>query len=199
MDARFDAIVLAGGRGDRMSGQAKPQLPVGDATMLERVLSAADSAGTRIVVGPRQPVPPGVQLVGEEPPGSGPVAGLAAGLGRSSAALVVVLAADLPFLTSAAIDALVAELDGDADADGALCVDETGRGQYLLGAWRVEAIRRVLAGLAPLPGRAMRELLPSMRVRRVALPIPADAPAPWTDIDTPDDLRQARGQVRPTR
>ncbi len=194
MTGHYDAIVLAGGGSSRMSGQPKPQLLVGDATMLERVIEAVGGAGTRVIAGPPQPVPEGVRLVQEDPVGSGPVAGLAAGLAQISAEVVVVVAADLPFLTSALIETLVAGLD--AEADVALLVDENGRDQYLLGAWRTDRLREALADLVPLPGRAMRELLAMVEVARIEVPAPRAGPVPWTDIDTPADLDRARRRVK---
>lgn len=196
MTSAFDAIVLAGGRGSRMSGRAKPQLAVGDATMLERVLSAVRGAGTRIVVGPPQPAPDGVLVVQEQTPGSGPVAGVAAGLDHLSAQVVVVLAADLPFVTVDVVSSLLSALTGDPEVEAALLVDENGRDQYLLGAWRVDRLRRALAGLEPLPGRAMRDLVRAARVTRIEVPPHGAAPPPWTDIDTPADLYRARGRVQ---
>jgi len=194
MTSGYDAIVLAGGRSSRMSGQPKPQLRVGYATMLERVLVAVGGAGTRVIAGPLQPVPDGVRLVQEDPVGSGPVAGLAAGVTQISADVVVVVAADLPFLTSSLIETLVAGLD--AEADVALLVDENGRDQYLLGAWRTGRLRTALAELEPLPGRAMRDLLATVRVARVEVRAPNGAPVPWTDVDTPADLDRARRRVQ---
>lgn len=192
MGRRYDVIVLAGGRARRMSGQAKPQLYVGESTMLERVLSAVPDAEVRIVVGPRQPVPERVLVVRERPAGSGPVAGLAAGLVHGFAPIVVVLAADLPFLTSRAIGALVVALEAAGDADVALSADGQGRDQFLLGAWRRAPLSAALSELTPLPGRAMRELLQVLRVRRVELRHPDGAVPPWTDIDTAEDLIRAR-------
>lgn len=195
MTGGYDAIVLAGGHGARLGGAAKPQLAIGDATLLDRVLAAVQPAGSRIVVGPPQPLPDGVLLVQEEPPGSGPVAGLATGLAQTSADIVVVVAADLPFLTVEVIEAVHVVLDG-GEADVALVMDENGRDQYLLGAWRAAPLRGALLELAPLPGRAMRELVRTLRVARVDVAGPGEAPAPWTDIDTPADLERARDQVR---
>ena len=195
MALAFDAIVLAGGRSSRMPGQRKPQLPVGNATMLQRVLAAVGRAGTRVVVGPPQPVPDRVVVVQETPPGSGPVSGLAAGTAEITAEIVLVVAADLPFLTPELIEALIDGLT--AEADVALLVDENGRDQYLLGAWRSAALRRALGDLDPLPGRAMRELLARLEVARVAVPVPKGSPAPWTDVDTPADLQHARAAGQP--
>ncbi|MDQ1644151.1 MAG: molybdenum cofactor guanylyltransferase, partial [Cryptosporangiaceae bacterium] len=64
----FAAIVLAGGRASRLGGVHKPGLRIGGATLLDRVLAAATGAGTRIVVGPPQQVPPGVVVLREDPP-----------------------------------------------------------------------------------------------------------------------------------
>lgn len=178
-----------------MSGQAKPQLRVGDATMLDRVLTAVSGAGARIVVGPPQPVPAGVVIVQEQPAGSGPVAGAAAGLAEVSAEIVVLLAVDLPFLTAELIQTLVGALG--ADDEVAVLIDEAGRDQFLLSAWRASALRRSLTELAPLAGRAMRDVVAAVRVTRVEVATPRDGPAPWTDVDTPADLDCARGHVQP--
>ncbi|MDQ3506172.1 MAG: molybdenum cofactor guanylyltransferase [Actinomycetota bacterium] len=193
--AGYDAIVLAGGRASRMSGQAKPQLTVGEATMVDRVLSAVRGAANRVVVGPPQSVPDGVVLVQEQPAGGGPVAGMAAGLRQVEAALVVVLAADLPFLSAEVIASLLAGLDGDPAADLALLVDEHGRDQYLVGAWRTGRLRAALAELEPLPGRSMRDLVCAVRMLRVSMPAGSAELPPWTDVDTPADLERARSQA----
>ncbi len=209
MTGEYDAIVLAGGRASRLAGAAKPQLQVGDQTMLERVLAAVGAAGTRIVVGPAQAMPAGVEQVQEQPAGGGPVAALAAGLARVSAPIVVVLAADLPFVTAELIATLVAGLYDRADHDQAgrdqndrdqddvaLLVDEHGRGQYLLSAWRTNPLRDALAQLEPLPGTAMKALVRALRVRRIEVAEPFEGPAPWTDVDTPADLEQTRDWLR---
>lgn len=178
-----------------MAEPAKPQLRVGGTTMLARVLTAVSGAGERVVVGPLQPVPAGVVIVQEQPAGSGPVAAVAAGLARVSAEFVVLLAADLPHLNPETIAALLSTMDTAAEADAALLVDETGRDQYLLSAWRADRLRTTLAGLEPLLDSSMREVVAAVRVARVKLPAPSDAPAPWTDVDTPADLDRARGHV----
>src|ERR1700710_2294218 len=142
----FAAVVLAGGRAARLGGQPKPQLDVGGRSMLSAVLTALDGAAPRVVVGPPQPVPPGVLLVREEPPGAAPVPALAAGLAAvGDAEVVAVLAADLPFVTVDLVTALRTRLTGD----GVLVVDDTGRDQLLLGVWRTAALRAATAGVRP--------------------------------------------------
>jgi molybdopterin-guanine dinucleotide biosynthesis protein A len=80
----YCAVILAGGAGRRLGGEAKPTLPVAGEPMLARVLAAVADAAIRVVVGPpalAPMLPNGVHLIREHPPGGGPVAGLAAGLG----------------------------------------------------------------------------------------------------------------------
>ncbi len=99
------------------------------------------------------------------------------------------LAADLPFLTPATVDALrQACVDG---VDGAVLVDADGRDQYLAGVWRVAALERALAEFGDPAGGAMRRLVGGLTVSPVALP--ATSPAPWFDCDDPQDLERAKG------
>ncbi|TQN41378.1 molybdopterin-guanine dinucleotide biosynthesis protein A [Blastococcus colisei] len=191
------AVILAGGRAARLGGQAKPQLLVGGRPILSAVLDAVAAAERRIVVGPPQPVPPDVVLVREQPPGGGPVAAVRAGLAEVLTDVVVVLAGDLPFLTADLVAGLRARLTGE----GVLVVDDTGRDQYLLGAWRTDALR---AAVSHVQGpTSLRRVLGSIAVRRWRPEAPADAPPPWLDCDTPADLARARamadGHLAPPR
>ena len=182
----YTAVVLAGGRAARLGGQAKPQLEVGGRTMLAAVLAAVEDAERRVVVGPPQPMPDDVVMVRERPPGGGPVPALRAGLPEVTTDVVVVLAGDLPFLTAA----LVRELRERLTGDGVLVVDDTGRDQLLLGAWRTPALRAAVASVAgPVPLRRVLAPLSAHRFRPVIAP---GTPPPWMDCDTPADLARAR-------
>ena len=184
----YAAVVLAGGKAARLGGRHKPQLQVGGRAMLHTVLAAVADAEPRVVVGPPQPVPPGVVLTRETPPGGGPVPALRAGLAAVPGDVVVVLAGDLPFLTAGLVTALRERLTGD----GVLVVDETGRDQLLLGAWRTEVLRAAVAGAGG--PTSLRSVLAPLAVRRYRPPVPPGGPAPWTDCDTPADLARARAQ-----
>ncbi|NUW41709.1 molybdenum cofactor guanylyltransferase [Nonomuraea rhodomycinica] len=119
MDAGYDAVVLAGGEARRLGGADKPGLVVGGRTLLERVAGAVSGAGRVVVVGPARDLP-GVVFTQEDPPGGGPVPALRAGLREVTAPRVVLLAADLPFLTPPHISALLAAADApDAPAPAA--------------------------------------------------------------------------------
>jgi molybdenum cofactor guanylyltransferase len=181
----YSAVVLAGGRAERLGGQAKPQLRVGGRTMLGAVLDAVADARRRVVVGPVQDLPPDVVLTRETPPGGGPVAALRAGLEHVETAAVVVLAADLPFLAAD----LVTELRARLRRDGVLVVDDTGRDQFLLGAWDTGALRAAAADPAAV---ALHRVVSGLAVDRFHPPVAPGRPAPWLDCDTPEELARAR-------
>jgi molybdenum cofactor guanylyltransferase len=186
---RYGAVILAGGAGRRLGGPGKPALLVRGQRMVDRVLAAVADAAPQVVVGPPDlSLPAGVLRTREEPPGGGPVAAAAAGLSLVDATEVALLAADLPFLTGAAVEAL-----RRARADGAVFVDGTGRRQILCGVWRTAALRDRLASIAPggLAGVPLHRLLDGLAVVEVAWG-EAGAP-PWYDCDTDAELERAEG------
>jgi len=195
------AVVLAGGGAKRMGGATKPVRRVGGVALLARVLAASAAATPRVVVGPLELVPllpRGVSLTQENPPGGGPVAATAAGVGLISGAIddetqIAVLAADLPFLTPSTVDA-IAEAAAGEGYDAAVLVDDTGRPQWLCGVWRARALTARLSELGDPAGHGMRDLVTGLRVARVQSAIAA--PPPWFDCDTEDDLRRAEELIR---
>jgi molybdopterin-guanine dinucleotide biosynthesis protein A len=102
----LSALILTGGLGRRM-GQDKAWLKLGDLPLVEhltrRILPLADelifSTNKPDRFEPflqRLPVP--AQLVADQTPGIGPLAGISSGLSRASHDLVLVLAVDMPFV-----------------------------------------------------------------------------------------------------
>jgi CTP:molybdopterin cytidylyltransferase MocA len=123
------ALIIAGGRGERLAASAPTEVPVKpllqDATgrrLIDRVLDACTVLPEcrRIVVAGEMPLPDDVTRVREDPPLAGPAAGIAAGVTAIPADYtgdVLVLPADL-----AAPASVVAALDrpGVITADGRL-------------------------------------------------------------------------------
>ncbi|MFG1946552.1 molybdenum cofactor guanylyltransferase [Nonomuraea sp. NPDC048826] len=206
----FDAVILAGGRAERLGGVDKPGLEVGGVPMAANVAAAARDAarttagsdgGRVIVVGPPRAIPDAV-FVREDPPGAGPVPALRAGLAEVTAPWVILLAADLPFLAPPHL-AILLERTGDpasrqaamaadpgvragTEVRGVVAVDGDGREQWLLGVWQAAALRQALAAYED---RSLRGLLGPLADRRV--PLPREA---WFDCDTGDDLKEARNE-----
>ncbi|MET3860816.1 molybdopterin molybdotransferase [Dietzia sp. 2505] len=180
------AIVLTGGRGSRLGGADKAGIAVAGRPMLQAVVDAAAA-----VAGPVVTVGPGGDTC-EEPPYSGPVAGIAAGLAAlpERVDLVVVVACDLPDLDAVTLSVLVAALGRPAAAStrrpaAALAVDAGGRDQYLLAVWhrpalaaRLDALRRS----GGLGGRPVRALYDGEVLTRVGVGAPARDVDTWAEV-----------------
>ncbi|MGW4929518.1 NTP transferase domain-containing protein [Agromyces sp. NPDC004153] len=182
----LDAVILMGGRAERLGGAAKGDLRVDGRTLLERVVDAADVVRDRVVVGEigASVLPIDVRVVREEPPFGGPAAAVAAGVRAlgGDADAVLLLAGDQPFV-AAAIPPLLEALDrGAADADGARAVDADGRAQHLTCVVRRAALEAAVAAASDgrsLDGVSMRRLLEPLRLVDVAVP-----PEATMDVDT---------------
>jgi molybdopterin-guanine dinucleotide biosynthesis protein A len=199
----FDAVVLAGGRSMRLGGTDKPGLIVGGQSLLGAVVSTVISAGADqiVVVGPERPaaLSPGtgdlgpgaggrVRYAREDPPGRGPVAALACGLEQVSAPVIVLLAADLPFLRPAHVTRLLTALAAQ-EGPGVVLLDDSARPQWLVSGWLAAGLRGALdrypvSSLGGLLGPLDPVLLPDETT--------AGEPPGWLDCDTAGDLRQAR-------
>jgi molybdopterin-guanine dinucleotide biosynthesis protein A len=181
----YDAVILAGGAARRLGGTDKPGAVVGGRPLIVSVAAAAAAARRLVIVGPARPELPDAIVVREDPPGSGPVPALRAGLAEVTAAWTAVLAADLPFLRPAHVAGL---LRAAAGRTGAVLADDTGRDQWLAGVWHSERLRAALAGY---PGASLRGLLGPLDPVRVRPPA-GERPPPWYDCDTAQDLARAR-------
>ena len=160
----FDAIILAGGRGSRLGGVSKADLVVGGRRLLDVVLEAVRRARTTVVVGPVA-APDGVLVTVEDPPGTGPAAGIVAGLEsvERSAEWTVVLACDLPGV-QAAVPRLLAATTRSTDLDGYCLASAGGNPQWLLGIHRTTRLRAVARAYGDPRNRSVRGLLAGMRL-----------------------------------
>lgn len=164
-----------------MQGPDKTRLVIGERSLLDRAVDAVGGAETVVVVGPQRETARDVTWTLEDPPGGGPAAALAAGLAAVTAPQVVVLAADLPFVTGAHVEELLTALSGD----GVVVIDDGGREQWLFSAWRTEVLR--VTSLEP--GRALRDVLGAVTPAKLRLT--RGGSMPWFDCDTPEDVRRA--------
>ena len=187
----FDAVVLTGGRGSRLGGTSKAALRQGSERILDRVLTGLAGARQIVVVGPDEGLPTSVLVTREEPAGSGPCAGLVAGVHALAAAnpkpaeWTMVLAVDL-VAAGQAIDVLLRVAPGlPAAADGVCLRHADGFRQHLLGIHRTGPLRRAIADYGDPTNRSVRSLLDLLTIaeRQVCDEVVAD-------LDTPEDLVQ---------
>lgn len=190
----FDAVIVAGGKGSRMGYVSKADLQVQGERLLDRVLRAASGARTRVVVGTTS-VPDGVLLTMEEPAGSGPAAGVQAGLAviDEPAEWTLVLACDLPDAPAAVNQLLAALPSAPAEADALCLLAPDGSLQNLLAIYHTQALLGAYEAFGDPRNRSVRAVVSSLNR------IPVDAGTASTgDLDTPEDLA-AWNQTHPPK
>jgi molybdenum cofactor guanylyltransferase len=188
-----DAAILAGGRARRLGGQDKRALRVGPTTILERQLAALDGLVDRVFVVGADPVAGGGPLpavVADRLPNAGALGGLYTALCEAAGSHVLVVACDLPFVTTA----LLARLIGLADSTRDAVVPRSTDGLQPLCAVYArrladEVRRRIESGRLKI-----QDLLGTIRVREVG---PAEIATfdlegrLFFNVNTPDDLAEA--------
>jgi molybdopterin-guanine dinucleotide biosynthesis protein A len=183
LGAEFCAVVLTGGRAERMDGVDKGSVQLGGRTLLDYALDALRSAAEVVVVGDPVETEWLVSFVREDPPYSGPVAALLTGRDALlvSPRIVGVLAVDMPWVTAGTISRLQQAALGH---DGAFLTDANGRRQ-LAGVIDAERLEQVRPDHVGQQGMALHELLQRLDIADVA---PEDEDE-GRDVDTWADLR----------
>lgn len=100
------AIILAGGDSTRM-GSDKANLVLGEQTLLQHVIATMQQLFPEVIVSVRQ-FRPEISLpqICDEELDAGPLAGVAAGLGKITLPWAFVVACDMPFMQTAVVDLL---------------------------------------------------------------------------------------------
>jgi molybdopterin-guanine dinucleotide biosynthesis protein A len=185
MTSRIGAVVLTGGGAVRLDGADKASIELGGLTLLEHALGALLDIDEVVVVGDPVPTTRPVTFTREDPAGGGPAAGVLAGL-RAFARrpdVLVVLAVDMPLVTSSTVRRLTEALEHD----GAILIDDSRRVQYLCAAYRTDALDAVRPSYEEEHGLSMRDLVGRLRLDQVAAFGPESR-----DLDTWSDLRDLR-------
>lgn len=185
--------VFVGGRGSRMGGAAKGLLELPDGRrVLDRLIEEARAAlpeADIVLVGAAEPYASfGLPALRDEPPGIGPLGGLAALLMHAQAAerdACVALACDLPFVSRALILRLANELR-DAIA---LAPRREGVWEPLLGRYMVSALPAVREAVAANQ-RSLQKLFLRLGAGAAELPLEGHEARELFDWDTPEDLRR---------
>ena len=174
------AIIVVGGRAQRLGGVNKPWLSIQGKPMIDHILeSTLPHVQQCVLVGD---APDGwsnaaVVLTREEPAGGGPVAAVRAGMQllRPDIDEVLLLAGDAPFIDDALSALLTVEL-----TDGAVAVEADGRSQYLCARVRRSDLDTALAAAET----SMQSVFKGLRVHTVS--------AALMDADTWEDVAVLR-------
>lgn len=193
---KFPAVILAGGRATRMGGGDKSLLQLGSGTVLDQVIARLRPQVSDIALNAngdaqrftRFGVPVLSDVVDGQP---GPLAGMLTAMdwaAESGAIAVVTVAADTPFLP----DDLVARLGSGP----AMAAAQGGVLHPTCGVWPVTLRNDLRAAL----GQGMRKLrLWAQGHDTQVIEFPAQNIDPFFNINTPEDLAQARAWVNEAR
>jgi molybdenum cofactor guanylyltransferase len=192
------AAILAGGRARRFGGADKASLPLGRARIIDRQLAAlaAVADDVRIVAAARDGcAAPGIRVIPDAVADAGPLGGLYSALLDAAHERVLILACDLPFVTTALLERLVAESGSGQEIDAV--VPRSARGLEPLCA--LYMTRAADAARARIDRGDLRVagLLADLRVRELGPEALAayDAGSLFENVNTPHDHARARGWV----
>jgi len=191
MIADCTAIILAGGESQRM-GRDKATLALGEHSLLQRVVAIVQPLFPQVLVSVRQPRPD-IELpqICDTQPNAGPLAGLCAALEKSTTPWIFAVATDMPFVQAALIEHLALRR---ADFQAVVPV-VAGHPQPLAAFYTVGAlavIQDLLAGNGKRSLRAALERLNVCYVDESELRAADPGLRSFFDLDTPEDLAQAR-------
>jgi molybdopterin-guanine dinucleotide biosynthesis protein A len=200
------AAILAGGRARRLGGADKASLIVGGVRIIEHQLAALAPVADdiRIVAGnPSRYAGLQVPVIADAIDGAGPLGGLFTALSDARHEWVVVLACDLPFLSAALLERLVAEIrpalshvEGTGEQIDAV-VPRSARGLEPLCAVYRRGCAAAARARIDRGDLAVVGLLTDLRVRELG----PHALAPYDDgtlfenVNTPHDYARARERV----
>jgi len=188
MDNRRElaAAILAGGRAKRMDGVNKGTLVIGRTAIIDRQLQTLGEVAHDIFVVGRSDIAwtsRGLRVISDEIPDAGPLGGIYTAIVRSPCERTLVVACDMPFLSSAFLRELAAVKDAD------LVIPRHARGHEPLCAIYSRACAEdIRERLARGVNEASR-LPVGMRVTEVDV----DNETFFVNVNTPHDYERAKG------
>ena len=188
------AIIMAGGDSQRM-GTDKANVTLGEKTLLQAVIATMRQLFPQVIVSVRQPRP-GIDLpqVCDEQPNGGPLAGLAASLGKITTPWAFTVACDMPFVVPEVVELLA----GYRLQHQAVVPVVHGHPQPLAAFYAAGCLAPLRVSLAAQQ-KSLRGALQQLDVRYVdeAEMLQADPHLrSFFDLDTPQDVEVAKNQEK---
>jgi len=192
----LSGVVLAGGRNSRMGGIDKGQLLFQGLPLVSRTAGMLAGVFGEVVLVTNSAeaytgLPPGVLRIADLYPGRGPLAGVHAGLVRSSGEAACCVACDMPFLSAAFLRRLARRfLRLDCDV---LLPRVGGEIEPLAAIYRRSLLPALEGLLADGHGNSLRRLYPVVRTEYLELGQTAAVRRLFTNLNTPEDYRRLCG------
>lgn len=189
------AFILAGGASSRM-GTDKSQLRLEQQTFTQRIAETLLQLTDSVFIVGRDSDESSLRSVADVYPKWGALGGIHAALAACSREWAIVVACDLPFVTSELFSYLA---DQRMDHDAVVPIQEDGRPQPLAALYRVDPCLRQATDLIEAGRRRPLDLLEAVETRWVAfdeLRNFARAHSFFVNINTPEDYDAIRGHSR---
>ena len=201
--SNLEAFILIGGRSSRM-GIDKASIELGGESLLHRAAETVreglpDTPVTAVAASASQfainAIASGVPFIFDLYEGRGPLGGLHAALANARSPWIFLLACDYPFVSAGLISFLSRRID---DQFGAVVPEQSdGRMQPLCAFYKTEPAMALVQSILERPRVTppMHEVAEGLMPQIVKFEEYSDlpnAPALFTNINTPDDLRSAR-------
>lgn len=189
------AFILAGGASSRM-GTDKSQLRLEQQTFTQRIAETLLQLTDSVFIVGRDSDESSLRSVADVYPKWGALGGIHAALAACSREWAIVVACDLPFVTSELFSYLAEQR---MDHDAIVPIQEDGRPQPLAALYRVDPCLRQATDLIEAGRRRPLDLLEAVKTRWVAfdeLRNFARAQSFFVNINTPEDYDAIRGHSR---
>ncbi len=192
MQPALTVAVLAGGRSRRM-GRDKALLPMGESTLLQRVMDAAAPVSDQHLLITNSPAshalfawPQAADLY----PDKGPLGGLYTALSHTKTDHLLLLACDLPYLNTPFLRFLCEQID-----DNQAIVPDSADGQQPLCAIYNRSVLTAVTHALQQNQLGMRRLLSQLSIRTISPdqwhPFDSDNRL-FTNLNTPEDYRSSQ-------
>ncbi len=189
------AFILAGGASSRM-GTDKSQLRLEQQTFTQRIAETLLQLTDSVFIVGRDSDESSLRSVADVYPKWGALGGIHAALAACSREWAIVVACDLPFVTSELFSYLAEQR---MDHDAVVPIQEDGRPQPLAALYRVDPCLRQATDLIEAGRRRPLDLLNAVKTRWVAFDEMrnfARAQSFFVNINTPEDYDAIRGHSR---
>ncbi|MDP9000298.1 MAG: molybdenum cofactor guanylyltransferase [Myxococcota bacterium] len=183
------AGIFVGGRGTRMGHVAKGLMRTADGmSIVERWRMMLERLGIRVVlVGVADAyVGLGIEALPDEPHGIGPLGGLVALLRSATEGVVLALACDMPFVSSAIVERLIAAPSGAV----IVAPRSDGRWEPLCARYDVARVLPMARALSRNTDHSLQRLLDDAGA--IELPLAPHEVNELRDWDTPGDVTSSR-------
>jgi len=192
----YDAVILAGGRAERLGGGDKPLRPIREKPILQWIIERIQHQIGQLALNangdPERFAAFGLPVLVDHSPDLGPMAGIIASMAWAKqinplASHVLIVSGDTPFLPSDLVKRLVKAQETLSDA--VVSASSAGRVHPTVALWPIEAADRIRQTLNEGQGRRVEGWLAILKSVSVEWDIqPFD---PFFNVNTPEDLAKA--------